>query len=307
MSIFHTLFTPDCTPEAKKLYPPIATMMPSCAETTIPSDAFVSFLCHKYVVSDPALSLTGLFSGSMGGSCPLLSKAGHNCGAPLCDQHMRHCQHVLHGPKSIHDAIVRWLTKLLASVCGSAISELEHDVPDSNKKPYDSLGAPGVLKKRAHDVVIADSSMPSRVKIGAKNPTTNIRTAEQEKLKKFTQYAARARSVKLDEFAPFALSGVGSVGEHANKTLRALAKAAIPGPDMDPHTRLRRAMWLSAKRKELMCVFAPNFHYVVTAKHQLVAKALKKERRPGCDVESFHGREAIPEDMGVFGAIDDVV
>ena len=218
---------------------------------------------------------------------------------------MRHCQHVLHGPKSIHDAIVRWLTKLLASVCGSAISELEHDVPDSNKKPYDSLGAPGVLKKRAHDVVIADSSMPSRVKIGAKNPTTNIRTAEQEKLKKFTQYAARARSVKLDEFAPFALSGVGSVGEHANKTLRALAKAAIPGPDMDPHTRLRRAMWLSAKRKELMCVFARNFHYVVTAKHQLVAKALKKERRPGCDVESFHGREAIPEDMGVFGAIDE--
>ena len=46
-----------------------------------------------------------------------------------------------------------------------------------------------------------------------------------------------------------------------------------------------------------MCVFARNFHYVVTAKHQLVAKALKKERRPRCDVESFHGREAIPEDM----------
>ena len=66
------------------------------------------------------------------------------------------------------------------------------------------------------------------------------------------------------------------------------------------HTRLRRAIWLSAKRKELMCVFARNFHYVVPAKHQLVAKALKKEhRRPGCDVESFHGREAIPEDMGV--------
>ena len=41
----------------------------------------------------------------------------------------------------------------------------------------------------------------------------------------------------------------------ANKTLRALAKAAIPGPDMDPHTRLRREMWLSAKRKELMCDF----------------------------------------------------
>ena len=25
----------------------------------------------------------------------------------------------------------------------------------------------------------------------------------------------------------------------------------------------------------------------------------------GCDVESFHGREAIPEDMGVFGATDE--
>ena len=35
------------------------------------------------------------------------------------------------------------------------------------------------------------------------------------------------------------------------------------------------AMWLSAKRKELMCVFARYFHYVVMAKHQLVAKALK--------------------------------
>jgi hypothetical protein len=282
-----------------------ATMMPSCAETTIPSEAFVSFLCHKYTVSDPALSLNGLFSGSMGGSCPLFSKAGNNCGAPLCDQHMRHCQFVFHGPNSIHDGIVRWLTKLLASVCGSAISELEHDIPDSNKKPYDSLGAPGVLKKRAHDVVITDSSMPSRVKIGAKNPTTNIKSAEQEKLKKFAQYAARTRSVKVDEFAPFALSGVGSVGEQANETLRALAKAAIPGPDVDPPTRLRRAMWLSAKRKELMCVFARNFHYVVTAKHRIVAKALKKERRIGCDVESFRGREAIPEDMGVFGAIDE--
>jgi hypothetical protein len=282
-----------------------ATMMPSCVETTIPSEAFVSFLCHKYAVSDPTLSLAGLFSGSMGGSCPLFSKTGNNCGAPLCDQHMRHCQFVLHGPNSIHDAIVRWLTKLLASVCGSAISELEHDVPDSNKKPYDSLGAPGVLKKRAHDVVIRDSSMPSHAEIGAKNPTTNIRSAEQRKLKQFSQYATRARSVKLDEFAPFALSGVGSVGEYANETLRAIAKAAIPGPDVDPQTRLRRAMWLSAKRKELMCVFARNFHYVVTAKHQLVAKALKKERHLGCDVESIHGREAIPEDVGVFGAIDE--
>ena len=276
-----------------------------CAETTIPSAAFVSFLCHKYAVPDPALSLTGLFSGPMGGSCPLFSKAGHNCGAPLCDQHMRHCRLVFHGPTVIHDSIVRWLTKLLASVCGSAISELEHDVPGSNKKPYDSLGAPGAVKKRAHDVVITDSSMPSRAERGAKNPTTIIRNAEQEKLKKFSQYAVHAQSVKLDEFAPFAVSGVGSVGEHANETLRALAKAAIIGPDVDPHTRLRRAMWLSAKRKELMCVFARNFHYVVTAKHQLVAKALKKEHRLGCDVESFHGREAIPEDMGVFGEIDE--
>ena len=147
--------------------------------------------------------------------------------------------------------------------------------------------------------------MPSHAEIGAKNPTTNIRSAEQRKLKQFSQYATRARSVKLDEFAPFALSGVGSVGEYANETLRAIAKAAIPGPDVDPQTRLRRAMWLSAKRKELMCVFARNFHYVVTAKHQLVAKALKKERHLGCDVESIHGREAIPEDVGVFGAIDE--
>ena len=46
-----------------------------------------------------------------------------------------------------------------------------------------------------------------------------------------------------------------------------------------------------------MCVFARNFHYFVTAKHQLVAKALKKERRLGCDVGSFHERETIPEDM----------
>ncbi len=52
-------------------------------------------------------------------------------------------------------------------------------------------------------------------------------------------------------------------------------------------------------------MFARNFHYVVTAKHQLVAKALKKERRIGYDAESFRGREAIPEDMGVFGAIDE--
>ena len=52
-------------------------------------------------------------------------------------------------------------------------------------------------------------------------------------------------------------------------------------------------------------MFARNFHYVVTAKHRIVAKALKKERRIGCDVESFRGREAIPEDMGVFGAIDE--
>ena len=60
----------------------------------------------------------------------------------------------------------------------------------------------------------------------------------------------------------------------------------------------------SLRDKTLVYVFARNFHYVVTAKHQFVAKALKKERRLGCDVESFHG-EAIPEDMGVFGAIDE--
>ena len=31
----------------------------------------------------------------------------------------------------------------------------------------------------------------------------------------------------------------------------------------------------------------------------------QKEHRLGCDVESFHWREAIPEDMGVFGEIDE--
>ena len=54
-----------------------------------------------------------------------------------------------------------------------------------------------------------------------------------------------------------------------------------------------------------MCVFARHFHYAIMAKYQLVAKALKKERRHGCDGESFNEREAIPEDMGVFGAIDE--
>ena len=282
-----------------------ATMMPSCAETTIPSEAFLSFLCHKYAVSDPTLSLVGFFSGSIGGSCPLFAKSGNNCGAPLCDQHMRHCQTEFHGPNSIHNSIVRWLTKQLASVCGSAISELGYDIPETDKRPYDSLAVPGVLKKRAHDVVIVDSSLPSRAKTGAKNPTTNIRTAEQEKLKKFLQYAARARSVTVDEFAPFALSGVGSLGEHANDTLRALAKAAISGPDKDPSVRLRRAMWLSAKRKELMCVFVRSFHYVVMAKHQLVVKALRKERRIECDLGPLYEREAIPEDLGVFGSLDE--
>ena len=72
-----------------------------------------------------------------------------------------------------------------------------------------------------------------------------------------------------------------------------------------PCSGIRRAMWLSAKRKELMWVFVRSFHYVVMAKHQLVVKALRKERRIECDLGPLYEREAIPEDLGVFGSLDE--
>ena len=135
-------------------------------------------------------------------------------------------------------------------------------------------------------------------------PPSSVRDAEQRKIKNFSKYAARAHSVKPAEFAPFAISGVGSVGEEADLTLRALAVAAVPGPDKDPAMRLHRAMWLSARRKELMAVFVRNFHFVAAAKHRAVTRALMKERNAG-ELDPLAERHAIPEDAGVFGAVDE--
>ena len=68
--------------------------------------------------------------------------------------------------------------------------------------------------------------------------------------------------------------------------------------------RLHRAMWLSARRKELMAVFVRNFHFVAAAKHRAVTRALMKERSAG-ELDPLAERHAIPEDAGVFGAVDE--
>ncbi len=152
--------------------------------------------------------------------------------------------------------------------------------------------------------MIVDGALPSYAKESAKNPLTNLRKCEQQKHKEFKKYADRAHSVTVEEFAPFAVTAVGSVGEEADATLRALAVFAIPGPTKDPSTRLRRAMWLSARRKELMNVFVRTFLYVVTTKHRLIVSAFAKER-------GVHGPEellnphALPEDVDVLGSIDE--
>ena len=96
---------------------------------------------------------------------------------------------------------------------------------------------------------------------------------------------------------------VGSVGEHADTTLRAFAKFLAPGSDKDPAVRLRRALRLSALRKELMAVFVKNFHYVVTTKHRCIASALLKEQHAGAS-EILREPYAIPEDVGAFHAVD---
>ena len=67
----------------------------------------------------------------------------------------------------IHNAIAKWLTKLLAKVCGGAISELPNDIDGSDKRLYVAMGIPGAVKKRAHDVVIVDGATES----GRKEPT----------------------------------------------------------------------------------------------------------------------------------------
>ena len=127
---------------------------------------------------------------------------------------------------------------------------------------------------------------------------------EQKKRDNFKQYADRAHSVTVDEFAPFAITAVGSVGEEANSTLRMLATAAIPGPIKDPTTRMRRAMWLSARRKELMNVLVRNLHFTVTTKHRMIIKALSEERGTA-EPEKLLDPHVIPEDVGIFGAIDE--
>ena len=142
------------------------------------------------------------------------------------------------------------------------------------------------------------------MKAAAKNPLTNLRKYEQQKLNNFKKYADRAHSVTVEEFAPFAVTAVGSVGEEADSTLRALATAAIPGPTKDPTTRLRRAMWLSARRKELMSVFVRTFHFVVTNKHRLIVSALSKERG-GSGPEELLNPHVLPEDVGVVSAINE--
>ena len=45
-----------------------------------------------------------------------------------------------------------------------------------------------------------------------------------------------------------------------------------------PPTRLRRAMWLFAQRKEFMNVLVRNLHFIITAKHRLIIKAVSKEQ-----------------------------
>ena len=311
---YSSLMQCDDTPDALKARMREATlpggssfalMVPSSSDTTIPSDDFITFLCHKYELPNPFLSLERVSSGIVGRSCPLHSaQTGSNCGQYLCDAHMRHCKYVLNGPVKIHDAIAKWLTKLLANVCGSAVAELRNDIDGTGKRPYDALGAPGLVKKRAHDVVIVDGTAPTNVKATAKNPLTKLRMHEQKKRDNFKQYADRAHSVTVDEFAPFAITAVGSVGEEANSTLRMLATAAIPGPIKDPTTRMRRAMWLSARRKELMSVLVRNLHFTVTTKHRMIIKALSEERGT-TGPEKLLDPHVIPEDVGIFGAIDE--
>ena len=73
---------------------------------------------------------------------------------------------------------------------------------------------------------------------------------------------------------------------------------------LDPTTRMRRAMWLSARRKELMSVLVRNLHFTVTTKHRMIIKALSEERGT-TGPEKLLDPHVIPEDVGIFGAIDE--
>tara|TARA_B110000208_G_scaffold182940_1_gene235157 strand:- start:508 stop:1632 length:1125 start_codon:yes stop_codon:yes gene_type:complete len=286
----------------------LATMVPSHAELTIPNQPFISFLCFKYAIADPALRIDGQM-GTVSATCPLFSKAGNNCGCRLNDEHMRHCKTVWPGPSIVHDCIVSWLESTVAKVCGACISELKHDIAGTIKRPYDVLGAPKHgLKKRAFDVAVIDCATEARSRATHKSVLPPMRAAEQRKFKDFNVYAARAHSIKANEYAPFVVNGAGAVGESANSVMHMLARAAVPGADKDSAIRLKRSMWVSQARKELMASMVKAHHYAVVQKARLIQGALFLERHVGAGspkgVPAHIHRDALPEELSAFGPMD---
>ena len=104
------------------------------------------------------------------------------------------------------------------------------------------------------------------------------------------------------------VNGAGAVGESANSVMHMLARAAVPGADKDSAIRLKRSMWVSQARKELMASMVKAHHYAVVQKARLIQGALFLERHVGAGspkgVPAHIHRDALPEELSAFGPMD---
>jgi hypothetical protein len=155
---------------------------------------------------------------------------------------------------------------------------------------------------------VCDCGTENRNRTTPKSVLPLIRAAEQRKYKEFNLSAARAHSIKANEYAPFVVNGAGAVGGSANSVLCALASAAVPGADKDWAIKLQRSMWLSRARKELMATMVNAHHYAVTHKASLIEAALLEERHigaaPAKGVPRHFHPNTLPEDFSSYGPMD---